>query len=181
MLDIFIDESGIHKTVANSTFALAYVKAEHRDELEEKFKTIEQKLKIDHFHWSKTVWKVKAKFMDEILKLDFEAKIAVIKNPVNPNKELEKILKHMIIEKNIKNIYIDSKKPKWYERNIKKILRDKGILVRKLKTVNDNQYAGIRLADMIAGLSRSYFDKKNLNKISEYYDRLKKKIVIIVQ
>ncbi|MCK4554479.1 hypothetical protein KAU19_06015 [Candidatus Parcubacteria bacterium] len=105
MLNIFIDESGIHKAVDNSTFALAYVKAEHHDELEEKFKTIEQKLKINHFHWSKTVWRVKAKFMDEILKLDFEAKIAVIKNPVNPNIELEKILKHMIIEKNIRNIY----------------------------------------------------------------------------
>ncbi len=29
MLNIFIDESGIHKAVDNSTFALAYVKTEH--------------------------------------------------------------------------------------------------------------------------------------------------------
>ena len=76
----------------------------------------------------------------------------------------------MIIEKNIKNIYIDEKKSKRYERKIKKISQNnkkikklrkiKKISVKKLKTVKINQYAGIRLADMIAGLSRLYFDKK---------------------
>lgn len=149
--------------------------------MEKKIKEIENELKIDYFHWSETSWKVKEKFMSEALNLDFQTKIAVIKNPVNSTQELEKVLSHMIIEKNIKNIYIDGKKPKWYERKIKKILKDKNISVKKLRTVKINQYAGIRLADMIAGLSRSYFDKKNLERISKYYKMLEKKIIVIIE
>ena len=160
---------------------MAYIEAENYFLLENKIKEIKGKLKIDYFYWAETVWRIKEKFMDEVLKLDFKAKIAVIKNPANPCRELERILTHMVIERNIKNIYIDGKKPKWYERKIKKILRDKGISVRKLKTVKASQYAGIRLADIIAGLARSYFDKKNLDKISEYYQRLYKKIIVIIE
>lgn len=78
-------------------------------------------------------------------------------------------------------IYIDGKKPKWYAKKIKKILRYKGISVRKLKMVKGSQYAGIRLADMIAGLSRSYFDKKNLKRIFGYYQKLQKKIIVIIE
>ena len=43
----------------------------------------------------------------------------------------------MMIEKNIKNVYIDGKKPKWYAKRIKKILRDKGISIRKLRTIKN--------------------------------------------
>ncbi|MFH1610969.1 MAG: DUF3800 domain-containing protein [Patescibacteria group bacterium] len=178
---IFIDESGIHKNVDNSTFVLVYVEINNYEVIEKEIEKVEKELNLDYFHWSKTVWKVKEKFMDKILKLDFKVKIAVIKNPVKPNEELERILTHMIIEKNIKNIYLDSKQPRWYDRKIKKILRDKGISIRKFKTVNDKQFAGIRLADMVAGLSRSYFDKKNLDKILIYYKRLQNKIIIILE
>ncbi|MEK7160542.1 MAG: DUF3800 domain-containing protein, partial [Patescibacteria group bacterium] len=152
---IFIDESGIHKKVEHSSFALAYIEAENYEFLERKIKETEEVLKIENFHWAETAWEVKRKFMDEVLKLNFKVKIAIVDNPVNPAVELERVLAHMVIERNIKKIYIDGKKPKWYERKIKKILRDKGISVRKLKTVKDSQYAGIRLADMVAGLSRS--------------------------
>jgi len=178
---VFIDESGIHKKTEHSTFALAYIEADNYDLLEKQVKEIESKLKIDYFHWAKTVWRVKEKFMDEVLKLDFRVKIAVVENPIKPDRELEKVLVHMIVERNIKNIYIDGKKPKWYARRLKKILRDKGISVRKLRTVKSSQYAGIRLADMAAGLSRSYFDKKNLEKISKYYQRLEKKIIVVIK
>lgn len=178
---IFIDESGIHKKVEHSSFALAYIEANNYEFLEKKIKEIEKDLEIENFHWAETAWEVKRKFIDEVLELDFKAKIAIVNNPVNPAVELERILVHMVVERNIKNIYIDGKKPKWYERKIKKILRDKGISVKKLKTVKDNQYAGIRLADMVAGLSRSYFDKKNLDKISKYYKRLQKKIIVVLE
>lgn len=178
---VFVDESGIHKKTEHSSFALAYIEADNYHLLEKKIKKIEEELRIDYFHWAKTVWKVKEKFINEALKLNFRAKIAIIENPIKPVEELERVLTHIIIEKNIKSIYIDGKKPKWYERRIKKILRDKGISVKKLKTVRSNQYAGIRLADMVAGLSRSYFDKKNLKRISKYYKRLKKKIIVIVK
>ncbi len=180
-MQIFIDESGVHKSVDYSSFVLVYIEAENYDIIEEEIERVEKELKIDYFHWSETIWNVKKKFMERILKLDFKIKIALIKNPVNPSKELERILTHMIIEKNIRNIYIDGKKPKWYERKIKNILRNKGISVRKLKTVKASQYAGIRLADMVAGLARSYFDEKNLTKISKYYKKLEKKIIVIIK
>lgn len=178
---IFIDESGTHKEVGHSTFVLAYIETDNITSIEKRIVEIEKRLGIDYFHWSKTVWKVKKEFMDEVLKLDFKAKIAIIENPVKPAQEMEKVLTHMLVEKNIRNIYIDGKKPKWYAREIKKVLRMRGIKVRKLKTVKSSQYAGIRLADMVAGLSRSYFDKKNLNKISNFYERLKKKTIIIIE
>ncbi len=181
MYNIFIDESGIHKQVDNSVYALVYIEMDIDSNVENKIILIEEKLKIDLFHWSKVVWKVKEEFLKEVLRLDFKVKLAIIKNPVNPKDELERVLKHLIIEKNIKNIYIDSKKPKWYERKIKKILRDKGVVVKKLKCVNDGQFAGVRLADMVAGLSRSYYDKKNFKRIEKYYLKLKKKIEIIVE
>ena len=178
---IFIDESGIHKNVDNSTFVLVYIEIENYEIIEKEIEKVEKELNLDHFHWSKTVWKVKEEFMDRVLKLDFRVKIAIIKNPIKPYKELERILSHMVIEKNIKNIYLDSKRSKSYERKIKKVLRDKGVSIRKFKTVNDKQFAGIRLADMVAGLSRSYFDKKNLDKILKYYKRLQSKIIIILE
>ena len=178
---VFIDESGIHKDVDYSTFVLVYIEIENYNQLEKEIEKIERELKIDCFHWKKTVWNVKKKFMDRMLGLDFNVKIAVIKNPINSAMELERVLIQMIVEKNIRNIYIDGKKPKWYERKIKKILRDNGVSVRKLKMVKSTQYAGIRLADMVAGLSRSYFDKKNLKKISAYYQKLRKKIIVVEQ
>ena len=178
---IFIEESGVHKSVDHSTFVLVYIKINNYDQIERQIQAAEKKLKIDYFHWAHTVWKVKAEFMSAILKLDFKVKIALLRNPIKPAQELERILIHMIVERNIKAIYIDGNKPKWYERRFKKILRDKGISISKLKTVSDTQYAGVRLADMVAGLSRSYFDKKNLAKITQYYKLLESKIVVIIE
>jgi len=57
-----------------------------------------------------------------------------------------------------KAIYIDGKKPRWVELRLKKVLRDKGISVKKLKTLRDESSPGIRLADALAGVSRAYYD-----------------------
>ena len=176
---VFIDESGVHKKVDHSTFVLAYVESKNYDLLDKQICRLEKELNIDYFHWSETVWKVKEKFLDQVLKLDFKAKIFVVKNPVYPSKEIENAMIQMIVEKNIQAIYIDGKKPKWYERNIKKVLRSKGMTVKKLKTVKASQYSGIRLADMIAGLTRSYFDKKNMYRIEKFYKRLNKKSIFL--
>jgi hypothetical protein len=76
---IFIDESGIHKKVDHSTFVLAYVEAKNHELLEKQIIKIENKLKIDYFHWSETIWKVKEKFMEEVFKLDFRVKSPLLK------------------------------------------------------------------------------------------------------
>ena len=178
---IFIDESGIHKIVDNSTFALVYIEVRNYKNVEKKIQEIESNLRLDKFHWKNTPWKIKEGFIKETLKLDFSAKVAVAKNPVNPQIKLEECLTHMIVEKNIKNIFIDGKKPKWYERKIKKILREKNITTKKLRSVNDEQCAGVRLADMVAGLTRSYFDKKNIDRIFKYYAKLEKKGLLVIK
>lgn len=177
---IFIDESGVHKQLDHTVYALAYVAVSAYSDLEQKIVSIERELGIESFHWAKTVWKVKERFMDSVLRLDFTAKLAILKNPVSPERELERILEHMLVERGIRSIFIDGKKPSWYERKIKHTLRRKGISVRKLRTVSDTQYAGIRLADMIAGLARSCYDKKNIERLLPYFRRLQKKITVTV-
>jgi len=181
MYNIYIDESGIHKNIDHSSFVLAYIEFENYTNIESKIQKIEKELKIEYFHWSETTWKVKEKFIDKVLELKFKVKIAIVKNPVHPEKELEKVLAHTLIEKDIKNIFIDGKKPKWYERKIKLTLRNKNISTKKLKTVRAKQSAGVRIADMVAGLARSYYDKKNMGKIEKYYKKLEKKIIITLK
>ena len=178
---IFIDESGIHKATDHSTFVLVYIEIKNYENLSKKMTQAEEKLGIGSFHWSKTAWPVKKKFIEAILDLDFKVKIAVVKNPVDHAKEMERVLSHMVIEHNIAKVYIDGKKPKWYERKIKKVLRDKMVTVKKLKTVNDESEAGARLADLVAGLARWHFDGKNMGKISGYFEKLRSKIIIIIE
>ena len=178
---IFIDESGIHKKVDHSTFALSYIKFKNYQKIEKEVEAIEEELNIDNFHWAHTIWKIKEKFISKVLKLDFEVKVAVVKNPIHPQKELEKALIHTIVEKNIKQIIIDGNRYKWFERKIKYVLRNKGISVRKLRKAKDEQYAGLRIADMVAGLTRAYFDKKNPARFDKYFKKLEKKIIVIIK
>ena len=178
---VFIDESGIHKKIDHSAFVLVYVAIKDNNQLEKVVQETEQMLGIEVFHWSQTVWQVKKRFIETILKEEFTVKAAVVKNPVHPEKELERLLPYLLTEKNIKTVFIDGFKPKWYVSKVKKILRDKGILVKKLKMVNDRHYAGIRIADMSAGLIRSYFDNPNNAQIALYYKKLAKKIVFKIQ
>jgi hypothetical protein len=177
---IFIDESGIHKSVDNSTFVLVYIEIMNYPKIEKQIIETENDLKIDFFHWSEAAWKIKEKFIRKILDFDFKLKIAVIRNPVNPSVELEKILSHLIVERDIHTIFIDGKKPRWYERKIKKTLKDKGISLKKIRTVKCKQCAGIRLADLLAGLTRWYFDNKSKEKIEKYFLKIKKKTIVIL-
>ncbi len=180
-MHIFIDESGIHKKMDHSSFALVYIEIDNFEKIEKGIIEIERELNIEKFHWSEIAWKFKEKFIKEALKLDFKVKLAIIKNPVNPAKELERILSHMAIEKKISCIYIDGKKPKWYGLKIKKVLRDRGVSARKVKMIKDDQIACVRLADMVAGLSRSHFDKKNEKNLQKYYKKLERKLIILMQ
>lgn len=178
---VFIDESGIHKKVDHSTFALSYIKFKDYEKIENKVIKLEKDLNIKNFHWAHTVWKIKEKFMSEVLKLDFEVKVAIVKNPIHPQKELEKVLTHTIVENNIKKIIIDGNRYKWFERKIKFVLRNKGISIKKLRKAKDEQYAGLRIADMVAGLTRAYFDKKNPKRYDKYFKKLEKKIIILIK
>ncbi len=179
---VFIDESGIHKESGHSVFALVYIAIKNYPEFEKSIILIEKELRISSFHWSSVPWAVRERFLEKLLALPFEAKVGIVKNPIHPEEELERILSHMLIEPKIRTLYIDGKKPKVYARRMKKVLRDKGISTKKLQTVRDEQYAGVRVADVLAGLTQSYFDGKPNQKIGKWYDRFrKKKIVLILQ
>ena len=54
---------------------------------------------------------------------------------------------------------IDGRKPQYYIHQLKKILRDKGTSVKKIRTVNDEAYPLVRLADAIAGVSRAAYEE----------------------
>ncbi len=180
-ISVYFDESGIHKKTDNSTFVLVYVETKNVTRLENEIISLEKMLNIKYFHWAETVWKVKEKFLDGALLFDYSVKVAVVMNPVSPEKEMNRLVPHMLVERNIDRFYIDGQKPKWYERVLKNVLRSKGITVRKLKTVRQESEPIIRLADMVAGLTRSYFDQKNEEKFDKYYLRLKRKIEILLQ
>ena len=178
---IFIDESGTNKEAYHSVFALAYITVQDYQHIAEKIQSLERELGIDEFHWSSTIWSVKERFMRDIFKENFSAKLAILSNPIHPERELLASLRHMIIERDISAIFLDGKKPKWYERKLKAVLNEKGIAIGKLKTVNSAQYPGIRLADLVAGLARSYADRKHIVRIEPYYRLLEKKISVIIQ
>lgn len=175
---IFIDESGIHKQSDHTSIVLTYIESKNQIVFEKQIVELEFRLGIPTFHWAESVWRVKEKFLDSVLKMDFQVKVVIFSNPVQFVDVLERALTHLVVEKNIHAIYIDGKKPKWYERKIKKTLRDKGIVSKKLKTVRYGQSPGIRVADMVAGLTRSIADGKNKDRLLPYYKRLQKKIII---
>ena len=178
-MTIFIDESGIQQKDGHSIVVLVYVCIEDLEPLEKQIKEIEKALHIRKFHWSdfgsKRGWKIREGFLRKVSTLEFTFKVGIVQNPVYFPKVLERCLEHLIIERKIKKIIIDGKKPKWYERKIKKVLRDRGVSVKKLRTLYDEASPGLRLSDALAGLTRAYYDKPTKT-IEELYKLLENKI-----
>jgi hypothetical protein len=172
---VFIDESGTNKGSGHSAFALVYVVVSDYGQFEVAIKTIEKELGIEYFHWAKCAPPVREKFFERLVKLEFTAKVALVRNPSFPDDDLERLLPHMLIEKGIHSITLDGEKPGWYTRKLKKILRDKGITTKKLKSASDESSAGIRVADAVAGLARAYHDGKGGASVRTWYDRLRSK------
>lgn len=171
---IFIDESGIHKQTGHSTTAVVYVEVTNLEKFESKLKEIEKDLRISFFHWAEERWLMKNKFLNRVFDLDFTVKVAVFENPVKPAEMLEVVFRHLIIEESINNIFIDGEKPKWYEHKLKKVLRDKGIAIKKLKTARSRSEVGIQLADALASLVRYYHDNPEENDAKKWFYKLKK-------
>ena len=67
-MHIFIDESGIHKKMDHSSFALVYIEIDNFEKIEKGIIEIERELNIEKFHWSEIAWKFKEKFIKEALK-----------------------------------------------------------------------------------------------------------------
>lgn len=172
---IFIDESGNHKQTGHASNAIVYIELDNLEKVENKLRRILIALDLEVFHWAEHGWKVRNKFLEQILILDFKFKVGIFKNPVKTSEMTEMVFQHLITEKNIERVYIDGKQPKWYERRLKKVLRDKGISVKKLKTVrNEASQPGIQLADALAGLIRYHFDNPSAIDADKWVNKLKK-------
>lgn len=178
---IFIDESGIHKPVGRSTFSVVYVEIPNLDKTRKQLIEINQKLGIDSFHWAEQRWTYRHKYLKRVINLDFSFKIAIFENPVNSDMAFTRIFEHLILENNIKSISIDGKKPKWYERKLKKELRKHGVKVKKLRTIkNEASEPILQLADALAGFSLYVYENQDdkINKrLLERFRMLKKLLV----
>lgn len=172
---IFIDESGTHKQSGHAANAVVSIKINNLEEVEKQMRKTLKELRLESFHWAEHGWKVRIKFLEQILTLDFTFKVGVFKNPVKVGEMTETILQRLLTEKNIEKVFIDGKQPKWYERRLKKVLRDKGISVKKLKTVRDEaSQPGLQLADALAGLVRYHFDNPNAQDATKWFGKFEK-------
>ena len=101
---IFIDETGIHKQTGHSTTAVVYVGIKDVEKVEKQILNIDKNLRIKGFHWAEHGWKIKEKFLKQIIKLDFFFKVAIFSNPTNPSRMMEIVFVHLITEEDIKSI-----------------------------------------------------------------------------
>ncbi|MDO8638021.1 MAG: DUF3800 domain-containing protein [Candidatus Daviesbacteria bacterium] len=178
---IFIDESGTHKQADHATEVIVYVAIKNLEQIQKQICGILQDLNLEAFHWADQGWVVREKFFNKIIKLKFTFKVAIFKNPVSGSKMIDIIFQCLITENNIKSIYIDGKKPKWYEHRLKKVLRDRGISIKNLRTIRSKSNVGIQLADALAGLTRYHFDNPKELDAGKLFRRLDKEHKIIDQ
>lgn len=155
---ISIDESGTHKQDGKSVIALVYIAVKDLEATEQLVLKAERAAGIHGFHWAHRNWQMRKRFIEEIVAGDFRVKVAYVTNPIVLDKVLAEALQHLLTERGISQILIDGDKPKTYTRQLKKVLRDKGITVRKIRSVKDEAYPMIRIADAVAGAARATYD-----------------------
>ncbi len=147
---IFIDESGTHKQTGYANVAIVYIEIKNLEKTEKQLVKILKKLNLEVFHWADQGWKVREKFFSKLAEINFTFKIAIFENPAATDLMIEVVFQHLITEKEIVNIFIDGKKPRWYENKLKKVLRDKAISINNLSKVrNERFHVGIQLGDAL--------------------------------
>ena len=175
---IYIDESNILSNTGHSVYAGVYIEYQDKNSVADKIICIEKDLKILYTHWVDMPWKLRFKFAEKIINLDFICKIIIYKNPINQEKSFENFLYEVINSKDdIYRIIIDGKKSRKYEDKLRIILKNKGLRFNKIIFVNDKTEPLIRLADFMAGSYRSFLDNKTKEN-THIYRLLKHKIKI---
>ena len=169
---IFIDESGTDKQIGHTSIVFVYLEVKNVEKFNRLVGKIEKEVGIDFFHWSHERWDNRISFIEKLQDVDFSFKVCKLLNPTKLSQKFEHVMLHFIVEPNIDQIIIDGQKPKWYSSKIKLTLRQHGTTVKKLRMGNDRSYPGLRVADSLAGLMRSYYD----NPENELASRLVKKI-----
>lgn len=157
---VFLDESGIHLKTGHSVFAVVQILESDLDGINTAIQVLEQSLGPVPFHWSKLRWENRTKAFKVLRQLPFEFEIAIFNNPLsNADQAMHETLGRLLSGTAISRIYIDGVKSKAYASKLKVSLRQAGISTKKLSTVNDESFPGIRIADLIAGAYRHQLDK----------------------
>lgn len=172
---VFIDESGIHRQSGQSSAVLVYVAVGDLDSLNRTIIQAEKDLGITNFHWSKHIWKIRQAFLESVKKERFAVKVALLKNPFS-EEILEAAITCLLVEKRIKNVVIDGKKPRRYVLRLKQVLRYHGASVKKIRMGDDRSFPCLRLADLFAGLVRAYFEEPENEQAKKLYYSAKNKI-----
>ncbi|HZM64578.1 MAG TPA: DUF3800 domain-containing protein [Candidatus Saccharimonadales bacterium] len=174
-----IDESGTHRQNGYSIVALICI-TDHDAlyKLDQQIVALERSIGTTNFHWAYKGWPFRRDFVNGLAALDFSIRLIQLPNPVKLDQALAETLPYVIPEKRVERLFIDGKKHKQYVRTLKKILRDKNITAKKIKTVNDDAYPTIRIADAVAGVVRYYLDNPN-KEAAKLYKAIESKIEFV--
>lgn len=154
---ISIDESGTHKQDGLSVIVLVCVEdSATLHDLNSRVEHLEKAIGTTNFHWAAKGWPFRRDFVQGLVTLPMRVRLAQLTNPIRLDRTLEEVLPYLISERHVEQVFIDGKKHKQYARTLKKVLRDKNISVKKLRTVNDAAYPTVRVADAVAGAVRYY-------------------------
>jgi hypothetical protein len=173
LVNVYLDESGIIRKNGASVYCLTIVDTKISQQLDDKVFGIEKKLKILPFHWREHDWKIKSKFLNEIIKIsEWNCIIVVINNKNFSQSLLSDLMALQGLE--IKYFYFDGKKSKAYRNSVKKSFKELGIKISSLKFISSRSQGGLRLSDAIAGLSRLHYDNKSKIEAAQFYKKLLK-------
>jgi hypothetical protein len=180
--DVFIDESGIFRKFGHSIYCLTICDSKLSLNVDNFILDIEKELKISPFHWRDHNWKIKTKFLKELLKIeDWKCILIVIDNKRYSDQILYELLSSSLKGFTIKRMYIDGKKHKRYIDNVKKTLKKVGVNISELKMVRHQAKGGLRISDAVAGLARLHYDRKTKDNSLIFYRKfLKQKIAQVV-
>jgi hypothetical protein len=120
------------------------------------------------FHWAASSWAVREEFLAGTNQASYKYHVVIIKNTVHdPGTAIE--LSMADIQEYLSKIYhiIDGDKGRGFEHRFKMLLRGRSVYTRKLRTANDEGFAGLRLADAIAGLHRYLAEKPDHPQVSK--------------
>lgn len=166
-----LDESNIHRPIGYSSIVLVHVAdLEALYALDSHVLATEKLLGIRPFHWWKARWQVREDYIRELLKADFRLRVALVRNPVSIEVEVERALTYLITERQVQRIIIDGSRPREYSSRLKKVLRDKGVKVMKLRNETDHARPALRVADCFAGLMRYHAEESTVQSAQLYQE-----------
>lgn len=159
-MNVYIDESGIQFKDGHSVFAIVFVEQQHEQMLAQGVDKLTQQVRATSLHWSKMGKRVKAKVVPALSGLPFKYAIVIVPNPLkNTESALGASMSEILSRMNINALIIDGTWSKRQVSQFKRVLKNGGTKVEKLRGGNDKAYPGLILADIIAGLHRHNLDK----------------------